>query len=61
MDKVYKLPPIPTPPLTIKAPDDVDIEDVDAVIDKPDTLNILAVGLKPKEDNVDKATPDPVP
>ena len=58
---MYKLPPIPTPPVTIKAPEEVDIEEVDAVTANPDTLNMLAVGLKPKDVIEETAIPEPVP
>ena len=34
-DEVYKLPPIPTPPVTTRAPVDVEVEDAGYKIDIP--------------------------
>jgi hypothetical protein len=53
------VPPIPTPPETIKAPVDVEEEEVPAVTANPEVDNIFEDGLY---DNVvfeDKATPEP--
>ena len=41
----YKLPPIPTPPVTTKAPDVEFVDAVDAVTANPETLNISVEGL----------------
>ena len=38
---VYKLPPIPTPPVTIKAPVEVEVETVALVTERAE-LNVLA-------------------
>ena len=38
-------PPIPTPPETVKAPEDIDVEAVAAVVANPETLNISVDGL----------------
>ena len=40
-EATYKLPPIPTPPVTINAPEDVETDAVDAVIDIPDAKVLL--------------------
>ena len=55
------LPANPKPPVTISAPDVVEVELVGAVTAKPDTFKILAVGLKPNVDLEESATPEPVP
>ncbi len=41
----YKLPPIPTPPVTINAPELNPVDGVEAVTAKPDTLKIAEKGL----------------
>jgi hypothetical protein len=41
--EVYKLPPIPTPPVTTNAPDVVDVEAVVDVIATPEAVNPIAL------------------
>ena len=44
-EETYKLPPIPTPPATIKAPVEIELEIVADVTAMPETLNINDEGL----------------
>ena len=44
-EATYKLPPIPTPPVTTKAPDVEFVDAVDAVIARPDVERIKLDGL----------------
>ena len=55
-----KLPPIPTPPVTINAPEVADVEDVEEVIAKPDADNMFVDGLNEIVVLEDTATPEPV-
>ena len=55
------MPPIPTPPATVKAPEDEFVETVDAVTANPDTERISVDGLYTKVFSVDTAAPDAVP
>ena len=54
----FKLPPIPTPPVTTKAPVVVFEEPVAAVTAKPDTDNISVDGLNDKVVSLETAEPD---
>ena len=55
-----KLPPIPTPPETINAPVDEDVEVVEAVIANPDVDKIYVDGLNEIVVFEDTATPEPL-
>ena len=56
-----KLPPIPTPPATIKAPEEKFVAAVEEVIDNPETLKISVNGLYTKLLSEETAVPDNVP
>jgi hypothetical protein len=43
--EVYRLPPIPTPPETISAPELDEVETVEAVTEIPEELSMLLLGL----------------
>ena len=55
-----KLPPIPTPPATIKAPVEGDVDSVGDVIANPDVDKINVDGLKEIVVFEDTATPEPL-
>ena len=55
-----KLPPIPTPPETINAPVEEDVESVAAVIANPDVDKMNVEGLKEIVVLEDTATPEPL-
>jgi hypothetical protein len=55
-----RLPPIPTPPATIKDPVLEDVETVAEVIANPEVDNTNVEGLKDIVVFEDKATPDPL-
>ena len=57
--EVNKLPPIPTPPVTINAPVDELVEVVDAVTAKPDIETIPVDGLTTNDAIVERPKPDP--
>ena len=59
-DETYKLPPIPTPPVTTNAPVDELVETVDAVTANPEVDNINVDGLNENAVFEDTATPEPV-
>ena len=54
----YKLPPIPTPPVTIKAPEVEFVDAVELVIAKPDTFNISVDGLNDMVESLETAEPE---
>ena len=55
-----KLPPIPTPPDTVNAPVEDDVDTVGAVIANPDVDKMNVEGLKEIVVFEDTATPEPV-
>ena len=57
-EATYKLPPIPTPPVTINAPVPEDVEAVIEVTAKPETFKISDDGLKVIVESLETAEPE---
>ncbi len=58
---VYTVPPMPTPPVTTKAPVVEPVDTVEPVTAKPDTESISVDGLYTKVFSIETAAPDAVP
>ena len=58
---MFTVPPMPTPPETVKAPEDGDVVAADDVTANPETVKISVYGLNTNVPSFETAAPEAVP